>query len=109
MQFCCIQCMFCCVRLYNRLFYTKLQTKKKVSSLHLPWMWIGVEKEDGSIVSLTDIVDSVVEYGDCVTPQFLQQVSGIQLARRWIYLDPKTLKEEEIPTDGLIIHDDSIE
>lgn len=72
-------------------------------------MWIGVETGNGSIVSLTEIVDPVVEYGDCVTPQFLEMLSGIRGARRWIYLDPKTLKEEEIPTDGLIIQDDSVE
>ena len=72
-------------------------------------MWIGVETTTGSIVSLTDVVDSSVEYGDVVTPQFLETLSGIQSAKRWIYLNPKTFKEEEIPTDGLIIHDDSIE
>lgn len=109
MQFWCMQCMFCCVRLYNRLFNARLPMKKKVSSLHLPWMWIGVETTTGSIVSLTDVVDSSVEYGDVVTPQFLETLSGIQSAKRWIYLNPKTFKEEEIPTDGLIIHDDSIE
>lgn len=72
-------------------------------------MWVGVETGNGSIVSLTDIVDSAVEYGDCVTSEFLEDLSGIHSARRWIYLDPKTLKEEEIPADGLIIHDDSVE
>lgn len=108
MQFYCMQCLFCCVRLYNRLFYKPLTKRpKKVSQL--PWMWIGVETSNGSIVSLTEIVDSSVEHGDVVTPYFLEMLSGIQTAKRWIYLDPKTLKEEEIPTDGLIIQDDSNE
>lgn len=104
-----MQCMFCCVRLYSRIFYSKLPSKKKVSSSHLPWMWVGVELTDGTIKTLTEIVDTSIEYGDCVTPQFLKTLSGIQDANRWIYLDSKTLKEEEIPADGLIIEDDSDE
>jgi hypothetical protein len=72
-------------------------------------MWVGVELTDGTIKTLTEIVDTSIEYGDCVTPQFLKTLSGIQDANRWIYLDSKTLKEEEIPADGLIIEDDSDE
>ncbi len=110
MQFCCMQCLFCCVRWYSRFFYKQVPKQlKKVSASHLPWMWIGVETAEGKIVSLTEIVDPAVEYGDVVTPAFLKTISGIQTAKRWIYLDPKTLKEEEIPTDGLIIQDDSDE
>jgi hypothetical protein len=105
----CMQCMFCCVRLYNRLFYTALPSKKMVSSSHLPWMWVGVETANGAIISLTEIVDTSIEYGDCVDAEFLEELSGIRNAKRWIYLDSKTLKEEEIPTVGLIIEDDSDE
>ena len=104
-----MQCMFCCVRLYNRLFYSKLPTKKKVSSSHLPWLWIGVETTNGNILTLTEIVDSAIECGDTVSPQFLEVLSGVRNAKRWIYLDSKTLKEDEIPADGLIIGDDSDE
>lgn len=107
MQFCCMQCLFCCARLYNFIFYAKMPNRKKsVSSAHLPWMWIGAELPDGSIRSLTEIVDISIEYGDCVTPKFLETISGITNAKRWFYLNSKTFKEEEIPADGLIIEDD---
>jgi hypothetical protein len=109
MQFCCMQCMFCLVRLYNRIFYEKLPSKKKISASHLPWMWIGVETESGKIITLTEMLESSIEYGDCITPKFLKAFTGIQDAKRWIYLDSKTFKEEEIPTVGLIIEDDSHE
>lgn len=109
MQLCCMQCMLCCVRLYSRFFYTKLPTKKNVSSSHLPWMWIGAETAGGTILTLTEIVDSTVEYGDCVTPAFLESLTDVQNAKRWIYLDSKTFREEEIPTVGLLIEDDSDE
>ncbi len=108
MEFCCMQCFYCCIRLYNRLFYTKLPTKK-VSSSHLPWLWIGVETEQGKIITLTEIVDSSIEYGDVVSPYFLESLTGIQNAKRWSYLNSKTFREEEIPTEGLVIEDDSDE
>lgn len=72
-------------------------------------MWIGVELVDGSITTLTEIVETTIEYGDNITPTFLQTLTGIGNAKRWLYLDSKTLKEEEIPTDGLLIEDDSDE
>ena len=103
-----MQCIYCCIRVYNRFFYTKPQIKKQVSSSHLPWMWIGVELTDGSVKTLTELVDSSIEYGDCVNVKFLETISGIEDAERWVYLDSKTLKEEEIPTEGLIIEDDSV-
>jgi len=102
-----MQCFYCCIRLYNRLFYTKLSTKKKVSSSHLPWLWIGVETTSGKIITVTEVVESAVEYRDRITVEFLENLTGIQNAKRWSYLDSKTLKEEEIPTEGLIIEDDS--
>lgn len=104
-----MQCIYCCVRLYNRFFYTQPKLKKQVSSSHLPWMWIGAQLPDGSMKTLTELVDISVEYGDCVTSEFLEAITEIDNAVRWVYLDSKTLKEEEIPTEGLIIEDDSVE
>lgn len=103
-----MQCFYCCIRLYNRLFYSK-PSIKKVSSSHLPWLWIGVETEQGKIITLTELVDAAIEYGDCISPYFLESLTGIRNAKRWTYLDSKTLKEEEIPADGLIIENDSNE
>jgi hypothetical protein len=68
-----------------------------------------VETEYGKIITLTEIVDSSIEYGDIVSPYFLESLTGIRNARRWSYLDSKTFREEEIPTEGLVIEDDSNE
>lgn len=109
MQYCCMQCLLCIIRLYNRIVYSKIPSKKKVSSSHLPWLWIGVETMDGSILTHTEVIDEIVEYGDCVTPELLESLTDVRNVKRWIYLDSKTLKEKEIPAEGLIIEDDSHE
>jgi hypothetical protein len=71
-------------------------------------MWVGAELSNGSITTLTEIVESSIEYGDVVTPEFLKALSGLHNVKRWLYLGSKTFREEEIPTDGLIIQDDSV-
>lgn len=103
-----MNCLFCCVRLYNRLFYKPLP-KQKISTSNLPWLWIGVKFDDGRVESITDIVNSSVDYGDVITPTYLQSLTQIQNVKRWLYLDPTTLFEEEFPAEGLVIQDDSDE
>ena len=110
MQFYCMQWLFCCIRLYNKLFFKELpKTIKKVDSSHIPWLWIGAELTDGNITSLTDLVNGSVEYDDVITPSYLEDISNVENAKRWVYVDSKTLKEEEIPAHGLVIEDDSDE
>lgn len=106
MQFQFMNCMFCLVRLYNRLFYKKL-IKQKVSSLKVPWLWVGAELMNGKIETLTEIVNSSVEYDDVITPLFLEELTELQNVKRWMYLDSTTLNEQEIPAIGLVIKDDS--
>lgn len=108
MDFCCMNCLFCFVRIYNRLFYKKLP-KQKVSTTNFPWLWVGVELNDGNIETITDVVNSAVDYGDIITSPFLQEITQIPNAKRWIYLHPITLNEEEFPAEGLVIKDDSDE
>ena len=108
MQFCCIRCSFCCIRLINKLFYKEAPKRiAKVDPHALPWMWIGAELTNGKILTLTEVVNSSVEYYDNVSPVFLNNLVGIPNVSRWLYLDAKTFKEQEIPTEGLVIEDDS--
>jgi hypothetical protein len=78
---------------------------------HLTFRGCGLESKQSraTIITLTEMLESSIEYGDCITPNFLKAFTGIKNAKRWIYLDSKTFKEEEIPTVGLIIEDDSHE
>lgn len=108
MQFHFMNCLFCCVRLYNRLFYKKLP-KQKISTSDLPWLWIGVELTNDKIETITELVNSNVDYGDIITTMFLQELTQLQNVKRWLYLDSTTLNEEEFPTEGLVIKDDSDE
>ncbi len=98
--------MFCIVRCYNRFFYKKLP-KQKVSTTNLPWLWIGVELKDDKIETITELVNTNVEYGDAITIEHLEALTNIKDAKRWLYLDSKTLNEQEIPAEGLVIEDDS--
>ncbi len=110
MQFFCIQCFYRLIRLYNKVFYNSSATSlRKVSTEHIPWLWIGAELTSGKIITLTEVVNSSIEYGDTIDQFFLEQTSGYSDVNKWLYLDPKTLKEEEIPAEGLVIEDDSDE
>lgn len=106
MSNCCINLAFCCIRIYNRLFYKKLP-KQKISTSNLPWLWIGVELENGNIETITDIVNTAIEPGQLITPYYLKNLTGYRNAKRWLYLDATTLNEEEFPATGLVIADDS--
>lgn len=103
---CCINIAFCCIRIYNRLFYKTLP-KQKISTSSLPWLWIGVEFENDKIETITEIVNTAIEPGDVITPYFLKSLTGYQNVKRWLYLDAITLNEEEFPATGLVIEDDS--
>jgi hypothetical protein len=97
------------VRWYGKLFYTQIPTDRKISVSNLPWVWIGAETLSGTIISSTELVNASIEYGDCITVQFLEMLTQEKNIKRWFYLDSKTFKEEEIPAEGLIIENDSDE
>lgn len=108
MQFQFMNCMFCCIRFYNRLFYKKLPTQT-ISASELPWLWVGAELINDKIETITELVNSNLDYGDTITPLFLQELTQLKNVKRWLYLDSTTLNEEEFPTEGLVIKDDSDE
>jgi hypothetical protein len=72
-------------------------------------MWVGAELLDGRILTLTDVINPEIEYGDIISPIFLKNLTGLKDVVRWLYLNPKTFKEEEFPPEGLVIEDDSNE
>lgn len=103
---CCINCFFRLVRIYNKFYYTEIP-KQKISTSRLPWLWIGVELPNGKIETITELVNTSIDVGDVITPKFLEELTNIQGAKRWVYLDARTLNEQEFPAEGLVIKDDS--
>ena len=100
--------LFWCRRKYTKLFDADevVVTYEFISPSHLPWLWIGAQLEDGQIISVTEDVNEEVKYGDCVNEDYLVDVTRLFNVNRWLYLDPQTLKEEEIPLEGLLIEND---
>jgi hypothetical protein len=77
-------------------------SESTVHSSSLPWLWLGAEDEDGKIHTITDTVNKRVQHGMRVDVLFLRQITGLN-AKRWMYLDAKTLSEDEFPSNGLVI------
>jgi len=102
--------LHCCKRFVER--YTVTYTHvEKISPSKLPWLWIGAKfKNNSTLVSYTTVVNDVVTYGDIVTSDFLSEITSNDPSTidTWIYIDSTTLEETEIPTEGLIIKDDSV-
>ena len=109
--------MNCCYFLLRRIFMLKRKFEQyfylpdkepvEISAAELPWVWIGAEMKSGVILTLTEDINKVVEYGDVVTPEYLETYTELKHVKRWLYLDIMTLIEQEIPTSGLIIRNDS--
>lgn len=89
------------------------RTLPKYNTVHpskTPWMWVGAEMKDGKIVTVTDMVNKYIEYDDVVDIGYLEVATGMKEGvSRWLYLDSKTLNEQEFPPEGLVIKDDSNE
>ena len=92
--------------IYDWIFsqkYEKVSTH--VSAANLPWLFVGVELLDGTLLDKTKHVQFLVDSGIPVTPRTVcSSIDKCQI-KRCFYLDAKTLKEEEIPADGIIIND----
>jgi hypothetical protein len=83
--------------------------KQKISPSNLPWLWIGAKLNDGRVETITETVNANVSYDDVITVEYLQTLTGLENVSKWMYLDPRTLFEEEFPAEGLVIKDDSNE
>jgi hypothetical protein len=74
-----------------------------------PWLWIGAQLSDGKIVTVTDTVNKCIEYDDVIDAAYLESATKLDTVTRWLYLDSKTLNEQEFPPEGLVIQDDSVQ
>jgi hypothetical protein len=98
---------FWCKRKYIEIYgKDEEDTQPFISPSHLPWLWIGAELDDGRVISITEDVNEEVRYGDRVNEDYLVDITRLFNVKRWLYLNPETLKEEEIPLEGLVIEND---
>jgi len=99
--------IFILKRKIEQYFYVPEKERLEISASELPWLWIGAEMKSGVIITLTEDINKVVNYGDTVTPFFLESYTELKNVKRWLYLDSLTLLEQEIPPSGLLIKDDT--
>lgn len=64
---------------------------------------------NGKVITVTDIVNKYVEYDEVIDIKYLESVTKIDSAICWLYLDSKTLNEQEFPPEGLVIQNDSVQ
>lgn len=105
--------LFCCSRVLDKFIKFENTDNPKYNSVNpskAPWLWVGVEMVNGEIITVTDDINKHILYDDIVDIEYLESVTKIRKdVSRWLYLDSKTLKEEEFPLNGLVIPNDSIQ
>ena len=95
------------VQVYDWMFpmkYTPI-SKNHISAAKLPWLFVGIELIDGSLIDKTSHVQYLIDAGIPLTLKNISMSIDFQTVKRCFYLDEKTLKEEEIPAEGITIND----
>jgi hypothetical protein len=90
--------------IYDILFsqkYEKVSTH--ISAAKLPWLFVGIELLDGTIIDKTECVQHLVDRRMSINYTSICSSVDLTMIKRCFYLDTETLKEEEIPTEGLTI------
>lgn len=102
-----VKCFIRCKRCFDRWTeipdFTVLESPRYISAANLPWMWVGAEMHNNSIITVTDTLNNAVQSGDLITSTYLKNLTKLSSVKRWLYLDSMTLKEDEIPTEGILI------
>jgi hypothetical protein len=95
------------IQVYDWMFPVKYSpiSNHHISAAKLPWLFIGIELKDGSIVDKTSHVQDLIKSGIPITVENVCMFVDIHTVKRCFYLDEKTLKEEEIPANGITIND----
>jgi len=101
-----------CLWIYRQAYWCKRRfcpVERKpieiiVTPASLPWFWIGIKYADNSCISVTDVINSTLEYGIRVTPEYLSRITGFKDGT-WRYVSAETLEELDFPSEGFIIED----
>lgn len=92
---------------YVNGFFAEKNEEQPVMRNHVtpPWLWIGMETKDGTIIDRTEEVQHLLDNGFHITLESIDENIDIMNVKRYFYLDAKTLNEEEFPPEGLLIND----
>jgi hypothetical protein len=100
------QTFHCCRRVDKFLFRDDTEPRKELIFMEIPlpqypWLSISAVRGDEE-VDVTDLVNSKVETGKTVTPEWLAEITEEQNVERWEYVDSVTFELKEIASDGLV-------
>lgn len=95
------------IQIYDWMFRKKYIPipKHRISASKLPWLFVGIELTDGNVLDKTAHVQDLMDSGVQLTVTNICMFVEPRTIKRCFYLDEKTLKEEEIPTEGITIND----
>jgi hypothetical protein len=101
--------LFICRRRTMDFFFApeEVEPRCHVQVSALPWMSIEAVTVDNMRFTVTDDVNSAIEYGDVVDREFLEGATGITDCVAWYYLDSAELVLKEFPSAGILIEDGS--
>jgi len=105
---CCVRATFWIIQkgfdIYDLVFSQKYEkVSNHISPAKLPWLFVGIELADGTLLDKTTHVQYLVDSGIPVTRRTVCSSIDEQGIKRCFYLDSKTLKEEEITAHGITI------
>lgn len=96
----------CCRRVDNFLF-SPPKKSRHIHASDLPWLWVGAVHGENDVEDVTELVNSIVTWGDVVNKEWLDSILNTKPVL-WRYLDTLTLEEKEIPSEGFVIENDPL-
>ena len=95
----------CCRRVDKFLFHEESASRKELTidipPPQYPWLSISAVRDDEE-VDVTDIVNSKVEVGQILTPDWLSEITNETNVSRWEYVSSLTFEVGEITSDGVV-------
>lgn len=99
------QIFHCCRRVDKALFHDESEPRKELTvEIPLPsypWLSISAVRGDEE-VDVTDLVNSKVESGQVITPDWLSEITEEKDVEKWEYVDSLTFELKEITSDGVV-------
>lgn len=99
------QIFHCCRRVDKALFRDESQPRKELTieipTPEFPWLSLAGIRGDEEI-DVTEFVNSEVEPGEIVTPEWLAEITNKKDVTRWEYIDSLTFEVKEITSEGVV-------
>ena len=98
--------IFRCCRRVDKFLFSDNTTPRKELTVDIPlpqypWLTISAVRDDEE-VDVTELVNSRVEPGQILTPNWLTELTNETNVSRWEYVDSLTFEVVEITSDGVV-------